>query len=104
MPALAGTNTPSAKWPNCLKTEKFDAVVTSSPPHSTQLIGLELQKKYGLRWIADLRDPWTDIYYYKDLNHTLLARKLDEKYEKQVLLKADALTGNQLQHQTSFPQ
>jgi glycosyltransferase involved in cell wall biosynthesis len=74
-----------------LKTEKFDAVITSSPPHSTQLIGLELQKKYNLRWIADLRDPWTDIYYYKELNHTLPARKLDEKYEKQVLNKADAL-------------
>jgi glycosyltransferase involved in cell wall biosynthesis len=74
-----------------LKTEKFDAVITSSPPHSTQLIGLELQKKFGLRWIADLRDPWTDIYYYKDLNHTYLAKKLDAKYEREVIEKADAL-------------
>ncbi|MEJ7665871.1 MAG: hypothetical protein WKG07_43325 [Hymenobacter sp.] len=50
--------------------ERFDAVLTSSPPHSTQLIGLELQKKHGLRWLADLRDPWTDIYYTKDLHRT----------------------------------
>ena len=79
------------KCAELLKTEKFDAVITTSPPHSTQLIGLELQKKYGLRWIADLRDPWTDIYYYKDLAHTALAKKLDEKYERNVIEKSDAM-------------
>ena len=67
----------------------FDAVLTSSPPHSTQLIGLELKKRYGLRWLADMRDPWTDIYYYKELNHTPLARWLDAWYERQVLEQAD---------------
>jgi glycosyltransferase involved in cell wall biosynthesis len=79
------------KCAELLKTEQFDAVITSSPPHSTQLIGMALQKKYGLRWIADLRDPWTDIYYYKDLNHTYLAKKLDAKYEREVIEKADSV-------------
>ena len=71
--------------------ETFDAVLTSSPPHSTQLIGLELQKRHGLRWLADLRDPWTDIYYYKDLHHTPLAAWLDARYERRVLTRADAV-------------
>ena len=71
--------------------ETFDAVLTSSPPHSTQLIGLELQRRHGLRWLADLRDPWTDIYYYKELHHTLLAAWLDARYERQVLTQADAV-------------
>ena len=71
--------------------EQFDAVLTSSPPHSTQLIGLELQRRHGLRWLADLRDPWTDIYYYKDLHHTPLASWLDARYERQVLTHADAV-------------
>ncbi|WP_426059993.1 glycosyltransferase family 4 protein [Hymenobacter sp. B1770] len=71
--------------------EKFDAVLTSSPPHSTQLIGLELKKRHGLRWLADMRDPWTDIYYYKDLHHTPLAAWLDARYERQVLTQADAV-------------
>jgi glycosyltransferase involved in cell wall biosynthesis len=71
--------------------EQFDAVLTSSPPHSTQLIGLELQKRHGLRWLADMRDPWTDIYYYKDLHHTPLAAWLDQYYERQVLSQADAV-------------
>jgi glycosyltransferase involved in cell wall biosynthesis len=71
--------------------EKFDAILTSSPPHSTQLIGLEIQRKYGLRWLADLRDPWTDIYYTKDLHRTPPAAWLDARYERQVLTKADAV-------------
>lgn len=71
--------------------ETFDAVLTSSPPHSTQLIGLALQQRHGLRWLADMRDPWTDIYYYKDLHHTPLAAWLDARYERRVLTRADAV-------------
>jgi glycosyltransferase involved in cell wall biosynthesis len=67
-------------------------VITTSPPHSTQLIGLALKKKHpGIFWIADLRDPWTDIYYYDSFYHTPLAKKIDAKYEKEVLLKADRI-------------
>ena len=71
--------------------ETFDAVLTSSPPHSTQLIGLELQRRHHLRWLADLRDPWTDIYYAKDLHRTPAAAWLDARYESQVLRGADVV-------------
>jgi glycosyltransferase involved in cell wall biosynthesis len=69
----------------------IDTVVTTSPPHSTQLIGLELKQKFNIRWIADLRDPWTDIYYYNQFKHTALARKIDQKYEREVVENADLL-------------
>ncbi len=74
-----------------IEKEKPVAIITSSPPHSTQLIGLELKKKFNLPWIADLRDPWTDIYYYKKMLHTLFAKKKDSKYEKKVLEAADKI-------------
>ena len=74
-----------------ISAEKFDAVITSSPPHSTQLLGLKLKKEFGLRWIADLRDPWTDIYYYKDMMHLPVAKKIDAAYEKTVLENADEI-------------
>lgn len=75
-----------------LQAESFAAVVTTSPPHSSQLIGLQLKKQFpGVKWIADLRDPWTDIYYYKQLHHTALAKKIDANYEKAVIEAADAL-------------
>jgi glycosyltransferase involved in cell wall biosynthesis len=79
------------KCKELLQSQHFDAVITSSPPHSTQLIGLTLQKKYQLRWIADLRDPWTDIYYYDELQHLALTRSLDAAYEKKVLQGCDAM-------------
>lgn len=69
----------------------IDTVITTSPPHSTQLIGLKLKQKLNIRWIADLRDPWTDIYYYSQFNHTALARKIDRNYERQMVENADVL-------------
>lgn len=70
---------------------KIDTVVTTSPPHSTQLIGLSLKQKFNIRWIADLRDPWTDIYYYNQFKHTALARKIDLNFEREVVENADLL-------------
>jgi glycosyltransferase involved in cell wall biosynthesis len=69
----------------------IDTVVTTSPPHSTQLIGLKLKQKFNIRWIADLRDPWTDIYYYNQFKHTALARKIDLNFEREVVENADLL-------------
>ena len=75
-----------------IEEQGLRTVITTSPPHSTQLIGLELKKRYPhLRWIADLRDPWTGIYYYSKFHHTPLARFLDARYERRVLEQADHL-------------
>jgi len=64
-------------------------IITTSPPHSTQLIGLKLKKRYPeITWIADLRDPWTDIYYYKEFYPTCLSYRIDSCYEKKVLKSA----------------
>ncbi|MBL4652176.1 MAG: glycosyltransferase family 4 protein [Flavobacteriales bacterium] len=78
-----------AKARELLKEENFDAIVTTSPPHSTQLIGLKLKEEFNLPWLADLRDPWTDIYYYKYMNHTSWAKRIDAKMERMALEKAD---------------
>jgi glycosyltransferase involved in cell wall biosynthesis len=74
-----------------IKLHHIDTVITTSPPHSTQLIGLKLKQKLNIRWIADLRDPWTDIYYYNQFKHTALARKIDKSYERKVVENADQL-------------
>jgi glycosyltransferase involved in cell wall biosynthesis len=71
--------------------EKIDCIITSSPPHSTQLIGLELKKRFGIPWIADLRDPWTDIYYYHNFYHLPFARRRDSAMERKVLETADTV-------------
>src|ERR1035437_920418 len=75
-----------------IEKEGIINIITTSPPHSTQLIGLKIKKKYpALNWIADLRDPWTDIYYYKQFYPTLISKRIDKRFEKSVLKKADKI-------------
>ncbi len=80
------------KASDLIEREKIVTIITTSPPHSTQLIGLKLKKKYpGIKWIADLRDPWTDIYYYDQFYPTWISRKIDARYEKKILKNADRI-------------
>lgn len=75
-----------------IESEGIKHLFVSSPPHSSQLIGLQLKQRYPqIRWIADMRDPWTDIYYYKDLLHTSIAAAKDARYERKVLEGADEI-------------
>ena len=74
------------------KDRKIDAVMTTGPPHSTHLVGLYLKKRHGLPWLADLRDPWTKIYYNEALPMSAPARWLDAFMERKVLQTADAVT------------
>lgn len=75
-----------------IETLQINTFITTSPPHSTQLIGLNLKRKFPeLTWIADLRDPWTDIYYYKEFFPALPARMADRKYERSVIEGADQI-------------
>lgn len=69
-------------------------VITTGPPHSTHLAGLKLKNDLNIRWIADFRDPWTDIYYYSDMLHTPVAKKIDLRKEKTVLDNADIIITN----------
>jgi glycosyltransferase involved in cell wall biosynthesis len=75
-----------------INQHKIENVITTSPPHSTQLIGLKLKKEFpSIKWMADLRDPWTDIYYYNQFYPTLVSKLIDGSYEKEVLRKADRI-------------
>lgn len=41
-----------------MKQSRQDAVLTTGPPHSAHLLGLLIKECFGLKWIADFRDPW----------------------------------------------
>jgi glycosyltransferase involved in cell wall biosynthesis len=53
------------------------------------LIALGLKEKFEIPWIADFRDPWTDIDFYHKLKLTKWADKKHRRLEKKVLKKAD---------------
>ncbi|UFH31736.1 glycosyl transferase family 1 [Chryseobacterium sp. C-71] len=82
---------PSVKFlEQYLKINNIDVVVTSGPPHSLHLIGLNLKKKFpNVKWIADFRDPWTEISYYKHLKLTNKSDKKHRQLESEVFQNAD---------------
>lgn len=72
-----------------LSKNPVDVIITSGPPHTCHMIGLELKKRLGLKWITDFRDPWTGIYYFDELKLTPFARHIHHEMEKSVLRNCD---------------
>lgn len=70
----------------------IDLIITTGPPHSLHLIGLQLQEKTGVKWIADFRDPWTTIHYHKSLRLTKSSERKHKALEASVLKSADAIS------------
>ena len=80
---------PSVRYlKNYLKEHPVDAIISTGPPHSMHLIAKALHIKFNIPWIADFRDPWTDIDFYKDLKLTRYADHKHHRLEKQVLTEA----------------
>ncbi len=75
-----------------LNNEKFDVIITTGPPHSAHLIGLKLKERFGVKWLADFRDPWTGIFYNNILPRTQSTAQRDRALETKVLQTADFTT------------
>lgn len=72
-----------------IEEHQISTIITTGPPHSLHLIGLALQTKLGVKWLADFRDPWTTIGYHKALKLTKKAQQKHLQLEQQVLQQAD---------------
>jgi len=83
---------PSVKYlKKYLLQHPVDAVVTTGPPQSMHLIGLGLKRETGVKWIADFRDPWTEMFYYKHLCLTRVSDRKHHRLEQSVLDEADGI-------------
>lgn len=69
----------------------IEMIITTGPPHSVHLIGMELKNKLSVKWVADFRDPWTTIGYHEQLKLSNRSRLQHKKLEKEVLQSADQL-------------
>ena len=74
-----------------IQKENIETIITTGPPHSLHLIGLQLKQKLDVRWIADFRDPWTTIGYHKKLKLTKASQLKHQDLELKVLNSADQL-------------
>ena len=73
-----------------IKKYSINTFISTSPPHSTQIAGLLLKKKFRhIRWIADFRDLWTDydVYTYP----FAYFKKIENYMEKKVFSNADKI-------------
>lgn len=75
-----------------LKEHPVDAIVSTGPPHSMHLIALRLKEELGIPWLADFRDPWTNIDFYEDLLPGKRADRRHHELEKRVITTADIVT------------
>jgi len=75
-----------------LKQHPVDTIVSTGPPHSMHLIALRLKEELGIPWLADFRDPWTNIDFYEDLLPGKRADRLHHELEKKVITTADIVT------------
>ena len=85
-----------------IRENEIDTIITSGPPHSLHLIGLELKQKMNLKWLADFRDPWTTIGYHKSLRLSQYAAKKHKRLESQVLNSADTIIVTSKTTKTEF--
>lgn len=74
-----------------LSEHPVNIIVSTGPPQSMHLIGMKLSEETGIPWIADFRDPWTKIFYFKHLSLNKATEKWHMRMEKQVLDKAAAV-------------
>ena len=74
-----------------IKNNKIDYVITTGPPHSSHLIGQKIYDKYKLKWIVDLRDPWSELFYLKSKFRFNFSKKMNDRLEHKVLENADAI-------------
>jgi galactitol-specific phosphotransferase system IIB component len=85
-----------------IRENNIDTIVTSGPPHSLHLIGLELKRKFDLKWFADFRDPWTTIGYHKSLRLSNYAANKHKALEYEVLNAADTIIVTSKTTKTEF--
>ena len=71
-----------------LQTENIDAILTSSPPVTTNIIAKELKEKHNIPWVADFRDLWTQNHNYV---YSTFRKFFERKLEIKTLSAADAL-------------
>jgi glycosyltransferase involved in cell wall biosynthesis len=74
-----------------LKENKVDVVISTGPPHSMHLIAQKLKQKNNIKWIADFRDPWSNLYYNEGFKQLSFAKKKNEKLENSVFKNADCI-------------
>lgn len=84
---------PSVKYlQDYLEDHKIDAILTDGPPHTNTVIGMRLAQQFGIPWLADFQDPWTQVDYYKKFPIGKRADRIHRELEQEVFRTASKIT------------
>jgi glycosyltransferase involved in cell wall biosynthesis len=84
---------PSVKYlSSYLKANPVDAIFADGPPHTNNVIAMKLSKRYGIPYLADFQDPWTQVDYYELFPITRWADKKHKRLEQDVFNQASKIT------------
>jgi len=72
-----------------VQSERFDAVISSSPPVSAHIIANAVKRQYGVTWVADFPHLWSQDH---GVPYGGVRRWFDRRLEIRTLTGADALT------------
>ncbi|MCA9548992.1 MAG: glycosyltransferase family 4 protein [Myxococcales bacterium] len=79
---------------------RIPVIYTTSPPHSTHLVGEWCKRLTGVRWVADFRDTWADNPYF--VEPAGWRRRWKERLERRVVETADVILANTPQALDAF--
>jgi glycosyltransferase involved in cell wall biosynthesis len=76
-----------------LSARHYDVIYSTSPPVTSHAIALRLTTEFGVPWVADFRDPWTDnsIAYGRPPHWR---RQLDLRLERRICSTANRVIAN----------
>ena len=84
---------PSVKYlKKYLENNHIDAILTDGPTHTNTVIGMRVSQHFGIPWLADFQDPWTQVDYYAKMHIGKRADRKHKALEQEVFRTASKLT------------
>jgi glycosyltransferase involved in cell wall biosynthesis len=76
-----------------LKERSFDVLYSTSPPVTAHVAAMKLKREFGVPWVADFRDPWTDNWMaYRRIWR--IRKRIDRALEQRVYDNAERIIAN----------
>ena len=75
-----------------LSASRVDLILTNAKPFTDHLIGLALQRRHDIRWVAYFSDPWVDSPYF--MRYAKWQVRRNRRMEARALANADGLVFN----------
>ncbi len=67
----------------------IDTLITTSPPHSIQKLGMRIKKRTGVNWISDFRDPYLNWNIMLSMKPIFISKMIHNFYQKKFIKASD---------------